>query len=113
MLDTWFSSALWPHSTLGWPDETESLKYFYPTSVMETGHDILFFWIARMIMMGIENTGQVPFHTVFLSGLIRDVEGAKMSKTKGNVLDPIEAIDTYGCDALRITLCNVDDGGFL
>ncbi len=104
MLDTWFSSALWPHSTLGWPDETESLKYFYPTSVMETGHDILFFWIARMIMMGIENTGQVPFHTVFLSGLIRDVEGAKMSKTKGNVLDPIEAIDTYGCDALRFAL---------
>ncbi len=104
MLDTWFSSALWPHSTLGWPDETEDLKYFYPTSVMETGHDILFFWIARMLMMGIENTGQVPFHTVFLSGLIRDVEGAKMSKTKGNVLDPIEAIDTYGCDALRFAL---------
>ena len=104
MLDTWFSSALWPHSTLGWPDETESLKYFYPTSVMETGHDILFFWVARMIMMGIENTGEVPFHTVFLSGLIRDVEGAKMSKTKGNVLDPIEAIDTYGCDALRFAL---------
>ena len=104
MLDTWFSSGLWPHSTLGWPDETESLKYFYPTSVMETAHDILFFWVARMIMLGLENTGEIPFHTVFLSGLIRDVEGAKMSKTKGNVLDPIEAIDTYGCDALRFAL---------
>jgi valyl-tRNA synthetase len=104
MLDTWFSSGLWPHSTLGWPDETESLKYFYPTSVMETAHDILFFWVARMIMLGIENMGEAPFHTVYLSGLIRDVEGAKMSKTKGNVLDPLEAIDTYGCDALRFAL---------
>ena len=104
MLDTWFSSGLWPHSTLGWPDETADLDYFYPTSVMETAHDILFFWVARMIMLGLENTGKAPFHTVFLSGLIRDVEGAKMSKTRGNVLDPIEAIDQYGCDALRFAL---------
>ena len=104
VLDTWFSSGLWPHSTLGWPDETESLKYFYPTSVMETAHDIIFFWVARMIMLGIENMGEAPFHTVYLSGLIRDVEGAKMSKTKGNVLDPLEAIDSYGCDALRFAL---------
>ncbi len=111
VLDTWFSSGLWPHSTLGWPDETESLKYFYPTSVMETGHDILFFWVARMIMLGIENTGQAPFHTVFLSGLIRDAEGAKMSKTKGNVLDPLEAIDTYGCDALRFALTSANAPG--
>ena len=104
VLDTWFSSGLWPHSTLGWPDETESLKYFYPTSVMETAHDIIFFWVARMIMLGIENMGEAPFHTVYLSGLIRDIEGAKMSKTKGNVLDPLEVIDTYGCDALRFAL---------
>ena len=104
MLDTWFSSGLWPHSTLGWPDETDDLRYFYPTSVMETAHDILFFWVARMIMLGIENTGHAPFHTVYLSGLIRDVEGAKMSKTRGNVLDPLEAIDEYGCDALRFAL---------
>ena len=104
VLDTWFSSGLWPHSTLGWPDDTEDLRSFYPTSVMETGHDILFFWVARMIMMGIENTGVIPFHTVFLSGLIRDVQGAKMSKTRGNVIDPSEAIDQYGCDALRFAV---------
>ncbi|MBI2165183.1 MAG: valine--tRNA ligase [Chloroflexi bacterium] len=104
VLDTWFSSALWPHSTLGWPDDTEDLRYFYPTSVMETGYDILFFWVARMIMMGLENTGKPPFHTVYLHGLVRDVEGQKMSKTRGNVIDPIQAIDTYGCDALRFAL---------
>ncbi len=104
VLDTWFSSGLWTHSTLGWPDDTEDLRYFYPTAVMETGYDILFFWVARMIMMGIENTGQEPFHTVFLHGLIRDTQGVKMSKTKGNVLDPLQLIDQYGTDALRFAL---------
>jgi valyl-tRNA synthetase len=104
VLDTWFSSALWPHSTLGWPKHTEDVRYFYPTSVMETGYDILFFWVARMIMMGLENTGEIPFRHVYLSGLIRDEQGAKMSKTRGNVADPIKAIDTYGTDALRFTL---------
>lgn len=104
VLDTWFSSALWPHSTLGWPDSTEDLRYFYPTSVMETAYEILFFWVARMIMMGIENMGQAPFHTVYLSGLIRDADGAKMSKTRGNVVNPLDAIDKYGADALRFAL---------
>ena len=104
VLDTWFSSGLWPHSTLGWPDQTEDFKYFYPTSVMETGYDILFFWVARMVMLGIENTGDVPFHTVYLHGLIRDEKGEKMSKMKGNVLNPLTAIDQYGCDALRFAL---------
>ena len=104
VLDTWFSSALWTHSTLGWPDETEDVRYFYPTAVMETGYDILFFWVARMIMMGLENTGREPFHTVFLHGLIRDTQGVKMSKTKGNVLDPLQLIDQFGTDALRFAL---------
>jgi len=104
VLDTWFSSGLWPHSTLGWPDDTEDFRYFYPTSVMETGYDILFFWVARMIMLGIENTGNIPFHTVFLHGLIRDEKGEKMSKMKGNVLNPLDAIEQYGCDALRFAL---------
>ncbi len=104
VLDTWFSSGLWPHSTLGWPDDTEDLSYFYPTAVMETAYEILFFWVARMIMMGLENMGQVPFHTVFLGGLVRDEQGLKMSKTRGNVIDPLETIDAYGCDALRFAL---------
>ncbi len=104
VLDTWFSSGLWPFSTLGWPEETPDLAYFYPTSVMETGYDILFFWVARMIMSGLEFTGEVPFHTVYLHGLIRDENGQKMSKTKNNVIDPLEVIDDLGADALRFTL---------
>jgi valyl-tRNA synthetase len=104
VLDTWFSSGLWPHSTLGWPDDTEDLRYFYPTSVMETAYDILFFWVARMIMLGIEDTGEIPFHTVYLHGLVRDEKGEKMSKTKGNVVDPLELMDQYGTDALRFAL---------
>jgi valyl-tRNA synthetase len=104
VLDTWFSSGLWPFSTLGWPDETPDFKYFYPTSYMETGYDILFFWVARMIMMGLEFTGEVPFHTVYLHGLIRDEHGHKMSKTKGNVIDPLIVMDDLGTDALRFTL---------
>jgi len=104
VLDTWFSSALWPHSTLGWPDDTDDLRYFYPGSVMETGYDILFFWVARMIMMGLEDTGEIPFHTVYLHGLIRDESGEKMSKLRGNVINPAEAISKYSVDALRFAL---------
>jgi valyl-tRNA synthetase len=104
VLDTWFSSGLWTHSTLGWPDKTPDLEYFYPTTVMETAYDILFFWVARMIMMGIENTGKPPFRHVYLHGLIRDEKGEKMSKTKGNVIDPLEVMDKYGTDALRFAV---------
>ncbi len=104
VLDTWFSSALWTHSTLGWPDDTEDLRYFYPTAVMETGYDILFFWIARMIMMGLEDTGDIPFQTVYLHGLVRDEKGEKMSKVRGNVLNPIDTLEKYGTDALRFAL---------
>jgi valyl-tRNA synthetase len=104
VLDTWFSSGLWPFSTLGWPDDTPDLQMFYPTSIMETGYDILFFWVARMIMMGLEFTGQPPFHTVYLHGLVRDGDGRKMSKTLGNVIDPVEVMNAYGTDALRLTL---------
>ncbi|HEY82538.1 MAG TPA: valine--tRNA ligase [Dehalococcoidia bacterium] len=104
VLDTWFSSALWTHSTLGWPDDTEDLRYFYPTSVMETGYDILFFWVARMIMMGLADVGDIPFHTVYLHGLIRDEKGEKMSKVRGNVLNPIDLLEQYGTDALRFAL---------
>ena len=104
VLDTWFSSGLWPFSTLGWPDQTPDYKYFYPTSYMETGYDILFFWVARMIMMGLEFTGQPPFHTVYLHGLVRDEIGRKMSKTYGNVIDPLDVMNVYGTDALRFTL---------
>jgi valyl-tRNA synthetase len=104
VLDTWFSSGLWPFSTLGWPEETPDYKYFYPTSYMETGYDILFFWVARMIMDGLEFTGQVPFHTVYLHGLLRDEHGKKMSKSYGNVIDPLPVMDEFGTDALRFTL---------
>ncbi|MDQ6674568.1 MAG: class I tRNA ligase family protein, partial [Chloroflexota bacterium] len=104
VLDTWFSSGLWPFSTLGWPDDTSDLRTFYPTSVMETGHDILFFWVARMVMFGLEFTRQAPFHTIYLHGLIRAEGGVKMSKTKGNVQDPLELIEQYGTDALRLAV---------
>jgi valyl-tRNA synthetase len=104
VLDTWFSSALWPHSTLGWPDDNGDMRYFYPTTVMETAYDILFFWVARMIMMGLEDTGDIPFRTVYLHGLIRDERGEKMSKTRGNVRDPIETAEKYGTDAMRFAL---------
>jgi valyl-tRNA synthetase len=104
VLDTWFSSGLWPFSTLGWPGETDDYKYFYPTDVMETGYDILFFWVARMIFQGIEHTGRIPFHTVYLHGLVRDESGRKMSKSWGNVVDPIGLADRYGSDALRMSL---------
>ncbi|MCB0046102.1 MAG: valine--tRNA ligase [Caldilineaceae bacterium] len=104
VLDTWFSSGLWPFSTLGWPDKTQDLAAYYPTSVMETGYDILFFWVARMIMLGLKFTGQAPFHTVYLHGLVRDETGVKMSKSLGNVLDPLDLVSQYGTDALRFTL---------
>jgi valyl-tRNA synthetase len=104
VLDTWFSSALWPFSTMGWPDDTPDLRNFYPTDVLITGFDIVFFWVARMIMMGLRFTGKEPFHTVFLNGLVRDEFGQKMSKTKGNVIDPLDVIDEYGADAVRFTL---------
>jgi valyl-tRNA synthetase len=104
VLDTWFSSGLWPFSTLGWPEETPDYKYFYPTTYMETGYDILFFWVARMIMMGIEFTGKVPFNTVYLHGLVRDEIGHKISKTTGNVIDPLLLMDEFGTDALRFTM---------
>ncbi|MEJ2758899.1 MAG: valine--tRNA ligase, partial [Anaerolineales bacterium] len=104
VLDTWFSSGLWPFSTLGWPEQTTDLAYFYPTSVLETAYDILFFWVARMIMDGLEFTGQVPFHTVYLHGIIRDEQGRKMSKTTGNSIDPLGVMDEMGTDALRFAL---------
>ncbi len=104
VLDTWFSSALWPFSTLGWPDETPELKRYYPTSVLVTGFDIIFFWVARMMMMGLHFMKEVPFHTVYIHALVRDERGAKMSKSKGNVVDPLGIIDDYGADALRFTL---------
>ena len=104
VLDTWFSSGLWPFSTLGWPDETEDLRYFYPTSVLETGYDIIFFWVARMIMFGLEFTGEPPFNTVYLHGLLRDEHGEKMSKSKGNVRNPLDVIERFGTDALRYAL---------
>ena len=103
-LDTWFSSALWPFSTLGWPDQTEDLDYFYPTDVLVTGYDIIFFWVIRMVFSGYAHTGKAPFHTVLIHGLVRDSQGRKMSKSLGNGIDPLEIIDQYGADALRMTL---------
>ena len=111
VLDTWFSSALWPFSTLGWPDETEDFKYFYPNSVLSCGYDIIFFWLARMVFSGIEQTGKLPFHTALFHGLVRDAQGRKMSKSLGNGIDPIEIINQYGADALRFSLSiNVSPG---
>ncbi|MBI2978550.1 MAG: class I tRNA ligase family protein, partial [Rhodospirillales bacterium] len=104
VLDTWFSSALWPFSTLGWPDQTPELKRYYPTDVLITGFDIIFFWVARMMMMGLHFMGEVPFHTVYIHALVRDEKGQKMSKSKGNIIDPLRLIDKYGADALRFTL---------
>ena len=104
VLDTWFSSALWPFSTLGWPEQTEDLKYFYPTSMLVTGYDIIFFWVARMIFSGIEHMGETPFETVLIHGLVRDEQGRKMSKSLGNGVDPLEVVDEYGADALRFSL---------
>ena len=104
VLDTWFSSALWPFSTLGWPDQTPELKRYYKTDVLSTAHDIIFFWVARMMMMGLHFMQEVPFHTVYIHALVRDEKGQKMSKTKGNVVDPLELIDAYGADALRFTM---------
>ncbi|MCD8150392.1 MAG: valine--tRNA ligase [Clostridiales bacterium] len=103
-LDTWFSSALWPFSTLGWPEKTEELEYFYPTDVLVTGYDIIFFWVIRMVFSALEQTGTEPFHTVLIHGLVRDSQGRKMSKSLGNGIDPLEVIDKYGADALRLTL---------
>ena len=111
VLDTWFSSALWPFSTLGWPEKTPQLKTFYPNAVMETGHDILFFWVARMIMMGCKFMGDVPFRHVYLHAMVRDEHGAKMSKTKGNVIDPLTIVDSHGADALRFTLAALTVAG--
>lgn len=110
-LDTWFSSALWPFSTLGWPDNTEDLKYFYPTSTLVTGYDIIFFWVARMIFSGVEHMGEVPFDTVLIHGLVRDAQGRKMSKSLGNGIDPMEVIDEFGADALRFMLATGNSPG--
>ena len=110
-LDTWFSSALWPFSTLGWPDNTEDLKYFYPTSTLVTGYDIIFFWVARMIFSGIEHMGETPFKTVFIHGIVRDEQGRKMSKSLGNGIDPLKVIDEYGADALRFMLATGNSPG--
>ena len=110
-LDTWFSSALWPFSTLGWPEKTEELKYFYPTNTLVTGYDIIFFWVARMMFSGIEHMGDVPFDTVLIHGLVRDEQGRKMSKSLGNGIDPLEMISVYGADALRLTLATGNSPG--
>ena len=111
VLDTWFSSALWPFETLGWPEKTKDLEYFYPTDVLVTGYDIIFFWVARMIFSGCEHTGKTPFHTVLIHGLVRDDQGRKMSKSLGNGIDPLEMIEKYGCDALRMNMVTSNSPG--
>ncbi|MBH0189301.1 MAG: class I tRNA ligase family protein, partial [Nitrospira sp.] len=111
VLDTWFSSALWPFSTLGWPDQTPELKTYYPTATLVTGLDILFFWVARMIMMGLKFMGEVPFKDVYIHALVRDAEGQKMSKSKGNVIDPLHVMNQFGTDALRFTLASMASPG--
>ena len=111
VLDTWFSSALWPFSTLGWPKTTNDFKEFYPTSVLITGFDIIFFWVARMVMMGIHFTGDIPFKHIYIHPLVRDEHGQKMSKSKGNVIDPVKLVDKYGADALRFTLVSMCSQG--
>ena len=110
-LDTWFSSALWPFSTLGWPDETPELKHYYPTNTLVTGYDIIFFWVARMIFSACEYTGEKPFDTVLIHGLVRDAQGRKMSKSLGNGIDPLEVIEQYGADALRFALATGNSPG--
>ena len=110
-LDTWFSSALWPFSTLGWPEKTDELEYFYPTSTLVTGYDIIFFWVARMIFSGVEHMGKAPFDTVFIHGIVRDAQGRKMSKSLGNGIDPLLEIDKYGADALIFTLATGNSPG--
>src|SRR5205085_2846223 len=111
VLDTWFSSALWPFSTLGWPEKTPELARYYPTDVLVTGFDIIFFRVARMMMMGLHFMHDVPFRTVYIHGLVRDERGQKMSKSKGNIIDPLELIERYGADALRFTICALTGPG--
>ena len=111
VLDTWFSSALWPFTTLGWPEKTEELKKYYPTSVLVTGYDIITFWVSKMIFMGLEFMGEKPFSHVFIHGLVRDAQGRKMSKSLGNGIDPLEIIDKYGADALRFALVTGNSPG--
>ena len=111
MLDTWFSSGLWPFSTLGWPEHTPELRRYYPGDVLVTGFDIIFFWVARMMMQGLHFMGDVPFRTVYIHALVRDERGQKMSKSRGNIIDPLDLIDRYGCDALRFTLAALASPG--
>lgn len=113
VLDTWFSSALWPFSTLGWPNKTPELEYFYPTNVLVTGYDIIFFWVVRMVFSGIEQLGEIPFDKVFIHGLVRAADGRKMSKSLGNGVDPLEIIDEYGADALRFMLATGNSPGMI